>query len=48
MKGGGGNCDDLVIQRDHVDTNAGLGHSSSNIEIACALKLKKNIESMYY
>ena len=46
-KGGRGNCDDLSIQRDDVDENAGLGDSSSNIEVAHALKLKKNRVRMY-
>jgi len=46
-KWGGGNCDDLIIQRDDVDENVGLGDSSSNIKIARALKLKKNRVRMY-
>ena len=46
-KWGGGNCDDLSIQRDDIDENAGLGDSSSNIKIARTLKLKKNRVRMY-
>ena len=45
--GGGGNCDDLSIQRDDINKNAGLEDSTSNIEIARALKLKKNRVRMY-
>ena len=46
-KGGRGNCDDLSIQRDNVDENAGLEDSSSNIEITWAPQLKKNRVRMY-